>query len=231
MKVFDVLFPPKCPVCGRLADSELEICSDCFAAYESEARRSGGSELRLPLDGREEPLVCIYSGSYFASRTRVTEKLLFAMKQRSDRSAVRFFARVLAHDIVKYLISHCDDARTYIVTYAPRSHINREKYGFDHAERMARVVAKYTGARFMHCFVRRGGEEQKLLGRRERAENAETICMKKGARIAGAKVIVIDDLITSGATLKRCAAELYNCGAATVIAATALCRKRSERVR
>lgn len=225
MSLTDALFPPKCPSCGGIADTELELCSACFAEYEKETEDLGVSELLLPIDGRTEPLLCIYSGSYLSSKARVTERLLFAMKQKSDRSAVRFFARVLAHDITKCLLSRGDDVRSYIVTFAPRSRANRSKYGFDHAERLARVVAQYSGARYMSCFVRRGGEEQKLLGRAERSENAETISIRKGARVEGAKLIVIDDLITSGATLVRCATELYRVGAAAVIGATALCRK------
>ncbi len=230
MKFADVLFPPKCPACRKLADTGTELCEKCLAAFERENEDQDVIVRKLSLDGDDRATICISSGKYMSSPTRVTEKLLFAMKERGDRAAVRFFARVLSHDIAKYLILHGDDIRSYVITFAPRSKANKVEYGFDQAERLARAVAKYSGARYAVCLVRRGGAEQKKLDRFARRDNAETIGIKKGAPVRGAKLIIIDDLVTSGATLSRSASLLYASGAKTVIAATALSKIGARQV-
>jgi ComF family protein len=92
--------------------------------------------------------------------------------------------------------------------------------GFNQAERLAAAVALRTGAAVVDC-LRRGGPgraRQMGRGRSERLAGVDgRIALKPGMR-APARVILVDDVVTTGATLAACAAALRAAGTGEVAA-------------
>ncbi|MBQ6892731.1 MAG: ComF family protein, partial [Clostridia bacterium] len=108
-----------------------------------------------------------------------------------------------------------------IVTFAPRLPNAVKKYGYDQGKLLAENYAKIGGYKFKTLFRRKmipRQTQQKLLNYRQRAANVKgafAICDVE--QIYGRNVILIDDVVTSGATLGECISLLYENGAKTVI--------------
>ena len=111
-----------------------------------------------------------------------------------------------------------------VFTWIPRSRASISKHGFDQGKELARKIAMLFGAPIKPIFFRFAGEEQKTLSKKSREENAvDSIFLRKGragTSFANGKVyVIIDDVLTSGATLKRGVELLKSAGADTVVVA------------
>lgn len=93
--------------------------------------------------------------------------------------------------------------------------------GFNQADLLAAPVARRLRVPFLAGVLRRGQETERQAGlsRWERRRNVEGVFhLSPGwqARLAGAEVLLVDDIVTTGATLDACAATLKQAGAAGV---------------
>lgn len=233
-----LVFPRKCPVCGTLcADGvNARLCASCADRFRAELSR------RCPVCGetaaacRCEPsafaasmtevngvrFVCI--GFYDPSSHRdVLSRLVFSLKESTDDAAARIFAGLLSAQLLRCFLAAEEDVRRWTFIYPPRTKEARDRYGFDQAERLARLCARACGASFMKVFRRTGGESQKQLRADERVRNvSDAFSVRNPSRCANRKFILIDDIITTGATAAACAGLLRACGAEAVFAASAL---------
>jgi predicted amidophosphoribosyltransferase len=101
-----------------------------------------------------------------------------------------------------------------VVTWVPGRRRDLRNRGFDHAELLARVVADLLGLDARPLLERRGHRpDQAGLGAAERRANIESAF---AARKSTSSVLLIDDLVTTGATARACTAALRKGGAARV---------------
>jgi len=98
----------------------------------------------------------------------------------------------------------------------------RWERGFNQAELLARPVARRYGLKLSHNLRRtRYTKAQAGLNEKQRQENLkDSLIVKRPAEIAGKRVLLIDDVFTTGATLRAAAAALKASGAARVTALT-----------
>jgi len=108
---------------------------------------------------------------------------------------------------------------------APTSSDRLEKRGYDQAHLLAAVLARELSAPVLPALTkvsRLGGftESQTSKSQSERMQALEghIRCTKAGARVAGKRVLLVDDVVTTGSTMAACAKVLYEAGAAEVIA-------------
>ncbi len=111
-----------------------------------------------------------------------------------------------------------------IVTYVPVHEGRLRERGYDQAELLAAAAARHLRLPVIRALERRGRTTaQHALGRAERARNVGGAFSvpRAGARtVRGRWIIVVDDLITTGATVAGCAAALLAEGAVAVSALT-----------
>lgn len=109
---------------------------------------------------------------------------------------------------------------TELVTYIPRATAKVVKRGIDQAEELAREFSRQSGAEFA-SLIRHAAymSEQKLSGFSDRSLNAKKsyALAVPSERIAGRRIILIDDIVTTGATVNICTELLKNAGADRVI--------------
>jgi predicted amidophosphoribosyltransferase len=104
-----------------------------------------------------------------------------------------------------------------VVTWAPTSRVRHRQRGFDPAEVLARAVARRLRARCLGLLARRPGPPQTGLDAVARRRGPQYVAR----RVAPSRVLLIDDVATTGATLAAAARALRTSGAHTVVALTA----------
>ena len=191
--------PPWCPRCARHADllRFVEVCERC-----------GGD----PDPGHG----CWYPGAPVASTvaayryTGPVAAAVVAAKVRGARAALPALGDLLADAL------RTDPSAVDVVTFVPTDPGRRARRGVDHAQVLAgRVAAGLGRPRARLLAVARGTPDQgrqSVTGRRRLPEDVFTPV----GRFAGARVLLVDDVLTTGATAHRAAAALRAGGARTV---------------
>ncbi len=221
------MFVPRCAGCGeRLSPGTGILCDDCRTTYEAEKERA------CPYCGQFLP-TCRCAGSFLEKNgvrrlvklfryypndaEAVTNRMIYLLKHRAPRPLVSLFARDLAEAIRPEL----NGQLRAIVTFAPRSRRARHRDGLDHMRYLSRAVARELRVEWRPLLVRHGGGEQKKRAtKQERMRNMKNAysCIGK-EDIKGCQIILLDDVVTSGATLLFASRVLRRAGAKRVTAA------------
>lgn len=219
----DLLFVPKCAGCGQRMDSRGNtLCGACKERY---------------LAAREE--YCDFCGMEAALCSCVPQKLLmqgcsdyrklafykpggevnafrnmiFSVKKRYNLRLMRFFMQELADLGTEGLTDP-------LVTYIPRSRKAKREFGYDQGKLLSGFYAEITASEYRSLFRHkpfRRQKEQKLLNYAQRAANIRGAYVLRCADLVSDRdVILVDDVVTSGATVSECTSMLYAAGAKTV---------------
>lgn len=241
-----LVFVPKCIVCKDVLEGEGEYCPECRGLLESARRKKCPICQKTARACQCRPMYLWYtdkmgervvSSLAFYGKFGSEEKadifvrhLVFAVKRDEDRSSVRAVGRDLSHEILRTLLLSGEDIKDWKITYPPRSKKRINKFGFDHAREMAEAIGKYTGMQVENTFVNKRGKTQKSLNSLERKENARSAYEIAGGQIKG-NYIIVDDVITTGATVDACARLLKEAGACKVYPACIARTKTKKRPR
>jgi predicted amidophosphoribosyltransferase len=107
----------------------------------------------------------------------------------------------------------------YIFTNVPRRRKAILEYGIDHSALLARELAKRFGARYVKILRSNAKAPQKSLETNERLKNAD-FAIENEADLSKESVIVVDDIITSGASMASAAMHIRSLGCKNITAAT-----------
>jgi predicted amidophosphoribosyltransferase len=189
------MIAPVCGICGISLSSEDGLCLRC--------RDSGEA---LPGVGRLRS-ACLYVG--------VGQDLIQAYKAEGCRSLAWLWAGLLAP-----LLRELREPGALLMPVPSRGR-NRLARGFDPVEScLRRLPADLGAARAPARLVRSESRNQKDLDRAGRWRNLEGCIRLHGRLPPGSRVLLVDDVCTTGATLSACAAELRRCGCSAVDAVT-----------
>lgn len=226
----NILFPPACQNC-RQASQGRELCASCMELYRAETEeccpRCGkrasvcacGTEFThhtgTTIGGYSYLALTFYkSQQNYGITDRITERMLYRLK--SNGTYAQFFAEELCQAVETLFRVSGEDLSGWCITFLPRSTGKRLSSGFDQSEEVARMMAKRLKIPMSVLFVRDHGQEQKKLNREQRLANAENSLVMKKKLKAGGKYLLLDDIITSGATMETAARHLWFNGAAAV---------------
>jgi len=205
--LLDLLYPPKCIFCGRLLrDGESGWCGACQEG--------------LPWIGEDEPeKVC-------APATRCAAPLWYRDDVRESFHRYKFEGRDFYAPVYGKLMAQCVRDRLGLdfdlICWAPLSGKRLKRRGYDQAELLARVLAETLDRPIVPALrkTRDTVEQSSLDSGDARVQNAAGAyeCVDPAA-VEGKRVLLVDDIITTGSTLSSCARVLLDAGAGEVWAA------------
>lgn len=131
---------------------------------------------------------------------------LILAKHRGDETAIRFLADFMAHSP----IVQCLDFD--LIIFIPLHWMRYASRGFNQAQIIAQAISDVTGKPIIDC-VKRSKKTQfqarlSLLQREENVANAFVFDQKYTRNVAGKKILIVDDLFTTGSTIKAVSALL-----------------------
>ncbi|HEY5333771.1 MAG TPA: phosphoribosyltransferase family protein [Solirubrobacterales bacterium] len=193
-----LIVPPLCAACGRGCRAEAVICTRCSRSLAAAAPM---------LAGGPQGIDRVWSS---ASHNGVARALIGALKFRRLLPV----AELMAERIHWLAPGHLLGGSVVAVPAAPPRMRSR---GFDPAGELAAALAARLGPEPVTCLARRGSGHQ--VGRR-RAERIGHPPRIEAVADAPRSVLLVDDVLTTGATLTACAAALRGAGAKRIVALT-----------
>lgn len=197
----DILYPNRCACCGKFIGYKYQICNDCEIAVDN---------LRTADDSND-----FYTCYYY--RREALEGIV-ANKDRNPNFGYHCGAMLA--------LKMKDITADYIVSVP----IWRGKKLRNHAENIAKVISKMQGVPLGNniLFKRKGAPEQHTLSAKDRSKYMDFFGIRD-IDLTGKTVILVDDVITTGNTVKRCTELLKEKGAVRVVCACACATKNTKK--
>ena len=202
-----------CPAClSRLEEEAAVPCSDCgHPASACTCPDSSLSPLPTFLVGRNW---LAHTWYFHAGEDRLTEALLLACKRKYSPALSAYIAGKMTAELDTILSGQV--RHDWILTWAPRSLAGFGKQGFDQCEEIVRRMGRSLHIPVRQMLVRVGGAEQKSMESADRRADNIAGAFEAVRVPAGCRVLLFDDIITTGATMREAGRVLAEAGAAAV---------------
>ena len=223
----DLLFPPRCPLCGTAIAEQRGLCADCWAQLDvpsgaacTTCQRPFG-DVTANEGAQCAPCLAsppkhdgIAAGTIYNDASR---KLVLSFKHGGKIALADMLSRLIAARLPKL-------EGEWLLVPVPLHRGRLWGRGYNQAALLAARIAKLTGQPLVVDGLLRNRKTPSLggLGRKERERALSGVIginPKRRPSIDGAKVILVDDVLTSGATSESCVKALKKGGADQVIIA------------
>lgn len=240
-----LLFPPRCVGCNKrlpppIAGDAPALCRDCATRFEKEVRTECPRCFSPYCECHCCPSVMERAGCVDfvklspyreGDEGNVTRRLVLEMKRGPRRRAFAFAASELRCAIEEALQRAGCTKQRAVITYLPRDPRTVRRTGVDQAEVLALALSHQTGIDFATFLQRTGrGKPQKSLSAAARAQN-----LREAFRVVknptGDCVLLVDDIVTTGAGMSVATKLLRRAGAANVIAVSLAYTERKKQSR
>lgn len=204
-----LLAPHECVGCG--AESRL-ICRDCTAALTVvpsrcyRCRRLTAMARTCPACRSSSSLHRVYVGTLYDG---LAKDLVWKLKFSGAQAA--------AKEIALLLHSRFQLPPATVIVHVPTASGRVRQRGYDQAALVARELARLSKGRHLSLLARAGQAHQVGASRRQRlAQLLDAFRIRQPELAAGATILLVDDVLTTGATLETAAAALKRAGAKRV---------------
>ena len=224
-KILYYVSVPKCVRCGsRLNIEDRGICESCLCEYVSHKERNCAS-CGKPLhycsctnDYLDSHLIhnLVKVFRYQPDPKNVSSSLIYSLKRDNNRRVLDF----LSDELVDAIRHSVDLPQEYIFTSVPRRRSAKRKYGIDHSMLLSSEVARKLGAEYMEVLASKSKRAQKKAGSIEnRIKNIDLRLKNSDIDLTGKKVIIVDDIVTTGASMGASAMLIKSAGAKSIAGA------------
>lgn len=203
----DLISPRLCVVCGnRLAVTEETLCSKCYLhlprtdfandLYENVMAKLFWGQIKL------EKATALF---YYEPHAE-TAQILYELKYKNHPEIGVVMGRMMAKELMKSGLFEDIDALVPVPLAKKREH----ERGYNQSLELAKGVSEVTGLPIANLVIRRTkfvGSQTKR-GRWERNENVEHVFELVDEDISDQHLLLIDDVVTTGATVIACAKEM-----------------------
>ncbi len=201
-RIMRFLFPPKCVLCGNLlAKSQTDLCHDCRSNVQN------FTKIKF-----KPSFVAHWTGLWYYKDNVRNSILRFKFSNKRGYAAA--YARMLAIKLEKDGFDSFD-----VLTWVPVGFLRRLRRGYDQGQLLAEALGQELGCKCVRTLKKiRNTPPQSGIGdaARRRANVLGAYRAVNTAQFAGKRVLLLDDVITTGATASECSRVLLTAGAMEV---------------
>ena len=224
----------KCGGCGKILPYERchdALCNECQMRWNRAKTETCPTCLQSAVECTCQPKRLSATGvltlrklvHYVAAREAEPQnRIIYHIKKNPNHRYWRFLASELKPLVEEELLVLGVTAPRgeVVLVSVPRGRRSRAIYGFDQSEELGRFLCAALGVPYASVFHRKfGGKEQKKLTRDQRQKNiGRLIYLTDPNSVRDKCVLLLDDVVTTGASMAVCATALKRAGARCVIA-------------
>lgn len=223
------LYPSRCRACGEIVPAGEHLCDYCYEMLE----RTGRKPL-CPVCGCEKiECQCKHRVFFFGGYTApffndgIAKKVMYSFKFGRKGQGADFFAEQMALCVRERFTDFTPDC----VAYVPMTFFRELRRGYNQSRELAVRIAGILGIPLAErALLACGHKVQRKLSKKQRFENVKGR-YRAGASLRNSRVLLVDDIKTTGATLNECSRILLAAGVAEVYCVTGLITQNKKKQR
>ena len=228
-----ILLVHKCVGCRKILDREdfdkafCKDCNDAFLVAKMQICPECSQEVQfcrcMPKLMQREGVIAFRKLFFYdkEKRSGAQNRLIYFLKSNKSRRVSREAAEQLCKILCEEMTELEIDTQEAVIVCVPRSRASAARYGFDQSVMICRELSGLCNIEFVRALKRRrGGKPQKSLTAGERRKNIQNLLYPNKACVESVRdktVILVDDVVTTGASMSACIHILKEQGARRVI--------------
>ncbi len=212
----DFIIPRFCPSCkSKLPSGSSYVCKDCLAKIKSPDPQRMKSEFQRKFAKSE--IISDFTSRFVFEKDKELQHIIHSLKYEK-KFLLGVFLGSLLGETIKNKFS---DYKIDFVVPVPLHHLKKAEREFNQSLYIAKGISKKTGIRVNNRLVKRKRftESQTTMTLSEREENIKEAFIP-GKKLNGENILLVDDVITTGSTIKECGRVLLDAGANKIYAAS-----------
>lgn len=205
-KWLDLLYPNKCPICNTIISGEKILDHSCF--------KKNNNNMVKQFHVEKNDFLCFSPYTYSGP----IKKSIWKFKFRNHKEYAFYFSFSINQALNKLNPELTFD----FITSVPISKERLKERGYNQTEIFAKQISRMRNTKYKRLLVKTVNNlPQHTLPAEERYKNVKGVySIKKSGIMKNKKILLCDDIITTGNTICECRKILLNAGASEVICAT-----------
>ncbi|WP_234736267.1 ComF family protein [Tellurirhabdus bombi] len=212
----DLLFPQLCLLCkDGLQAGEPLVCTNCRLSLPETGEHRQAINSKLTLFAGKVPIQFVYSFLFFTKKGKV-QQLIHALKYRGEKEVGLLMGNWYGHQLREArMLQHDID----LIIGVPLHPTRLRQRGYNQSDWFAKGLSEMLGISWSYNTLIRNRYtlSQTGMNRISRWENvSQVFSVKDKARVQNKRILLVDDVLTTGATLEACATALLAAGAQSI---------------
>ncbi len=217
-RVADFFLPRICPACeNKLIAEEFYVCDNCISNLKLADEERIRYEFSRKFEGKN--LITDFASVYVFEKDKELQQIIHSIKYTNKFLIGKF----LGEKISEHLSDRLKRWEIDVIIPIPLHHLKKADRGYNQSYYIAKGLGDVLKIKVSDKIVKRikYTKSQTTMTLIERRENVgQAFKVKNRKKITGKNLLLIDDVITTGATTAECADELLKSGANKVYAAS-----------
>ncbi len=217
-ELLDFILPRFCPSCqNKLATVEKTVCNSCLSKIKRADPEFIKSEYQRKYESKR--IVSGFVSQYIFEKDKELQHIVHALKYDKKFHIGIFLGKSLG----KHFKSQFQSWNINIIIPIPLHHLKKAERGFNQSYYIAKGISAQTSMAVKSNVIKRMRftQSQTTKTLKEREENVEgAFKVRKTQKVKGKNVLLVDDVMTTGATINECGKVLLEEGANQIYAAT-----------
>ena len=212
--IFDFFLPRFCPGCNKkLSSNEEPVCKECLDSILIAEENLIKSEFKRKFSSTK--IISGFYSKYIFEADKTLQNIIHSLKYNKQFRIGTFLGKNLAQGIIS------KNWAIDLILPVPIHHLKKADRGYNQSDFIVKGMSKFLKIPYSSRPVKRTRytETQTNLKLQERAKNVENAFkVRNSKKISNKNILLVDDVITTGATTLECAKVLINAGARSVYA-------------
>lgn len=217
--LIDFVLPRFCPSCGlKLAPVEKTVCSSCI----NQIKPATDDRIKFEFDKKykDKKLISGFTSLYIFEKDKELQRIIHQLKYNRRFLIGTFLGEMIGEIKKEVILSWGIDC----IVPVPLHNLKKSERGYNQSLYLAKGIGKHLSISVRNEYVKRKKYTltQTKMNLKERENNiTDAFKLKRNSKLNGRNILLVDDVITTGATTNECAKVLIGGGAEKVFAVSA----------